>query len=164
MKKALFIKTILLILIIAIMGACSNKSTSKEENVNLNVQIDKLTDDEFKEVQVNYLKDPKKDDFRKFSLTFQIDGSSKKRVNIPDFKKVINTIDNQQRYWFGNSSKKESDNSDIYKSEFIFYSKGITEDTIIKAFEEKEVKVIFYKKDKIIDEKQYNIGDSLIFE
>ncbi|KRF63228.1 hypothetical protein ASG99_22415 [Bacillus sp. Soil768D1] len=113
---------------------------------------------------MNYLKDPKKDDFRKFSLTFQIDGSSKKRVNIPDFKKVINTIDNQQRYWFGNSSEKESDNSDIYKSEFIFYSKGITKDTIIKAFEEKEVKVIFYKKDKIIDEKQYNIGDSLIFE
>ncbi|MBK5502536.1 hypothetical protein [Peribacillus sp. TH14] len=60
MKKTLFIKKILLILIIAIMGACSNKSTSKEENVNLNVQIDKLTDDEFKEVQVNYLKDPKK--------------------------------------------------------------------------------------------------------
>ena len=38
MKKALFIKTILLILIIAIMGACSNKSTGKEENVNLNVR------------------------------------------------------------------------------------------------------------------------------
>ncbi|MCC5804318.1 fructose-bisphosphate aldolase [Rossellomorea vietnamensis] len=129
--------------------------------------ISYINDEEYKELSTEGLDHPSKNDFRKFTFTLNIEHSEdviKRDITFPDdqvWKKTIDTIDGQKRYWVGkgNEQNNEDENVVTYYREFIFYSKGLTNKDIKKALNTIEFEVYIETEVGTPTEETYRVGD-----
>lgn len=144
--------------------ACNN---IKDPNITIEAQVANLSVKEFNSVGTHGLDNPIRDDFRKFTLNFNMENSNEvksRSIEIPnDWGKFINF--DRERYLYGNG--KEQDNEDEnfarYTNEFVFYSKGLSEDDIKNAFNSANITVSWVTKEGKSMTKEYVIGDLIKF-
>lgn len=149
--------------ILLILCACSVATNNLETEMEVHSEINSLSDEKFSHIGTTGLNDASKEDFRKFSFTFLLEGPeeiSNIKVAIPDFKKTIDSIDGK-RYWYGEGSGEE--NNQKITREFVFYSKGLTNEQIKAAFKSVEVNAKWKTINKEEKEKTINLEDILKF-
>ncbi len=139
----------------------TNNGSSLEPKVSIKAKVSKLTDEQYADVGTTGLENPKKDDFRYF--TFNLKTSNPRETIQQDdlptirvFREAIDKIDGKSRYWFGNGYGKP-DGEEHWEA--VFYSKGLTEEQIKKAFDSTIVTVHFTD-----GKKEYKLGDYVSFE
>jgi LPS O-antigen subunit length determinant protein (WzzB/FepE family) len=147
--------------------ACSK---TEEPKIEVAAIIAKLSEEQFDDIGTNGLENLTIDDFRKLTFNFKMEHSPEKsfKVNFPDdtsWKQAINSIDELDRYWFGEFSKHADDmeNAVSYNGEFIFYSKGLSEDEMRKAFDSIIINVSMTTEEGNSYEKEYIISDLIEF-
>ncbi|MFJ8064040.1 fructose-bisphosphate aldolase [Psychrobacillus sp. NPDC096426] len=162
MKK--WLSLILCTLLLVTITACN---TIAEPNITVVAQISQLSDEEYGSVGTSGLENPNKDDFRKFSLNFDaenLNGLKSRLIEIPNnWRNLINF--DKDRYWYG--SGEEQDNKDEsfahYKYEFVFYSNGLSDEDIRKAFDSAIITVSWVTKEGENAIIEYVIGDLIAF-
>lgn len=150
-----------------IASACNN---SQEPQIIVEAVVSELNEDEYDYVGTKGLEDPRKEDFRKFTFNFEVKHATNalRKVEFPErniWKEAINTIDsNKGRYWFGGGHDENTDNEGIarYRSEFVFYSKGLNEEEIRQAFNSISLELYLDTQEEIIEE-EYKIRSLIQF-
>ena len=148
--------------------ACSN---TEEPKIDVAAVISILSEEQFDDIGTNGLENQTIDDFRKLTFKFKMEhyhGKSLK-VNFPEdtsWKQSINSIDDIDRYWFGEFSKHAGDtkNAASYNGQFVFYSKGLSEDEMRKAFVSTIINVAWTTEEGNSYEKEYIISDLIEFD
>ncbi|WP_053366572.1 hypothetical protein [Bacillus sp. FJAT-27245] len=137
-----------------------NNESSMEPKVSIIAKVSKLTDEQYADVGTRRLENPQKDDFRYFTIDVKTSdpGEKAQRTDFPVmrvFRESINTIDGKDRYWFGNGYRNPKGEEHW---EAVFYSKGLTEEQIRKAFDSMVVTVHFTN-----GKKDVKLGDFVSF-
>jgi len=149
---------------LVLLTSCSN--IPYEPKIKMDIIVRELTKKEYSEVGKNDLDNPTIHDFKKLIFDFEMKHSNQityRSINIPEhpiWKFRINSIDGE-RYWFGNYNEMQ-DNSMVHR-EIVFYSKGVTEEQIRKAFENTFIRISYQTKDGVSSTMEYNIGNSIEF-
>lgn len=172
MKKKMFwvISFLLTLLVLSSCSTDTSTTNTLELEISADTTVKPLTDKEYGEVITSELKNPTKDDFRKVHILFSISGTnniSNIQVKLPDYRNVFNNIekDHQKRYWFGNETDQEKGNKNIYRREFVLYTKGLSEDQIKTTLETSKIKTSWVFKDtkKKVEDK-FSAGENVKFE
>ncbi|MFJ7513333.1 fructose-bisphosphate aldolase [Peribacillus simplex] len=148
------------LILISFVG-CNN---IQEPNITIEAQISKLSKKEFNTIGTQGYDNPIKNDFRKFTFNLYMehtDQITSRTIDIPnDLEKLINTVD-RERYLYGNGNEKDNKNENFakYTKEFVFYSKGLSEDEIKKAFDSAIITVSWVTKEGKTITKEFVIGD-----
>ncbi|BAK16242.1 fructose/tagatose bisphosphate aldolase [Solibacillus silvestris StLB046] len=162
MKKLLFL--FCLFSILHITTACSNQD---EPITTIEAAISQLTEDEFESVGTHELKNPLIDDFRKFTFNVEVDNVAGQKVEFSfsdSWKDAIDSFDTTDRYRFGGGSEQNNVGENVAKhaQEFVFYSKGLNEESMKEALNT----IIFevnIDNDGEITTKEYKVGDLVEF-
>jgi hypothetical protein len=150
---------------LVLLTSCSN--IPYEPKIKMDIIVSELTKKESDVVGTNGLKNPSIHDFKKLVFDFEMKNSNQityRNINIPEhpiWKFRINSIDGD-RYWFGNYNEMQ-DNSMVHR-EIVFYSKGVTEEQIRKAFENTFIRISYQIKDGVSSTMEYNIGNYIEFK
>ncbi|MDP5277182.1 fructose-bisphosphate aldolase [Chengkuizengella axinellae] len=138
----------------------------------IDVQILELDEEEFENVGTYGLENPTKDDFRKFIFDLEMKHSelTTRKIEFSSFgsdlwKRSINEIDNEDRYWFGKGHSQDNDSESYanYYREFVFYVKGLSEEEIINAYNSIYFTIIWETNDGLYEETIYSVGDLIEF-
>ncbi|NBI30862.1 fructose-bisphosphate aldolase [Chengkuizengella marina] len=167
-QTLLFSSLVIVIMMLFITVSCNY---SEEPIISLEVQVLELKDEEYKHVGTFGLDNPSKNDFRKFTFNLEMVHSDEiiRKVQFPSFwsdiwKKSINSIDNIDRYWFGNAHTQDNESGQVsYSIEFIFYSYGVSEEEIKTAFHSIPFKILWETKEGFRVENDYIVGDVIEF-
>jgi hypothetical protein len=157
MKYLTFRKSLSFSLVVLFLISCSNQ----KPDVDIKAQINSLTNKEYGNVGTKGIKNPKKEDFKKFVLVVEIknkENFSDYQILLPDLKNAINSVGGD-RYFFGS---EKNDNGKSSK-EFVFLSRGLNKNDLKKIFENKLVKVKWVTKEKEHQEKTIDISKVLKF-
>lgn len=141
--------------------ACHN---SQEPEITIEAFVTQLSEEEF-EYEETGLDNPSIDDFRKFTFNFDVKHSPniERKVVFPEqkiWREAINTIDNKDRYWFGEGYEQNNDDENFarYNNEIVIYSKGLNDKEIKEAFNSVIFELSLETKKEII-EKNYKVSD-----
>ena len=144
---------------------------SQEPIITIEAVVSQLSEEELQDVGTHGLDNPTIDDFRKFTFNFEVEHSPKTtlKVDFPkrnSWREAINIIDNIDRYWFGNSYEQNNDGKNFakYGSEFVFYSKGLNEEEIRKAFKSIMLELHLETEKEESIEKEYKVSDLIKFD
>ncbi|WP_245736076.1 fructose-bisphosphate aldolase [Virgibacillus subterraneus] len=165
MKKLCFL--FWLLVLVLFVAACSH---TQEPKTTTEAVISQLSKEEFDNVGTTGLNNPKKDDFLKFTFNFEVEHAANitRKVEFPkrkSWKEAVNSIDDKDRFWFGEGYEENSDGENFarYKSEFVFYSKGLNEEEIRKAFNSITLKLYLDIEEGETFEKEYKVSDLVKF-
>lgn len=167
MKK--FIKSFICILgVLVIITACNMMKTDANPEISIQFIVSDFTDEEFKYVGTEGLEAPTKDDFKSIEFNLDVKKLSKfsnRKITIPDIKNVANSYD-RERYWYGGSYSQDNSQENFarYGYKFVFYSKGLDEQGIKNVFKAEEVKILWTKKNRNIEEKIFKLSDIIEFK
>lgn len=153
------------------MTGCGKKETADPE-VSLHFTVSKLTNEDYRSVGTYLIENPTIDDFRKVHLDVVMKNSDKitnRDIVIPNLKDTVNSTDTETgRYWFGNGYDNVSGQGENYPAEcsrdFVFYSRGLTEDDLKELFSSSEIKVSWTSEKEGDAEKTYNLGEMIEFQ
>lgn len=163
MNKKMFV--FLLITLTFILSACESLN---EPQITIEAKVATLTTDEFKSVGTKGLDNPTKEDFRKltFKLHVQHLPEFQLTVNTPEerWRKNINQVDEQTRYWFGSGSKRDDDEIVEYIDEFVIYTKGLSDQDIKDAYKGSVYTLTWMSHEGVIDEKVFSVSDVMEFQ
>ncbi|MDQ0350332.1 hypothetical protein J2R98_000135 [Alkalibacillus filiformis] len=131
---------LLVVFLVSLMmlAACGHTSVP---TITTEVTVSHLTDEEYNRVGTHGIDNPSKEDFRKFTLKFVMpfrDELSNRQFDFPgDWRDIINSIDDEDRYWYGSGGQQlENKNKGaVYFKEFVFYARGLSDDDIVDAFD-----------------------------
>ena len=165
MKRLIAILSILLPFILIVMGACNQMP---ETTIKVDASISKLSENEYKRVGTPNLDNPVPEDFKKFTFHFKMEHSDEitsREIDMPDLKSFIDSID-EKRYWYGNGDEQDDKNENFarYTKEFVFYSKGLSDEELKTAFDSAIISVSWDSKDGNAVTKEYLIGDLIEFK
>lgn len=156
---------------VLLVSAVACSGNAEEPNINTVAVISKLSEEQYDDIGTNGLENQTIDDFRKLTFKFKMEHSHGKspKVNFPEdtsWKQAINSIDDIDRYWFGEFSKHAGDtkNAASYNGQFVFYSKGLSEDEMRKAFVSTIINVAWTTEEGNSYEKEYIISDLIEFD
>lgn len=166
MKKINFIFAILICVVL--LTACNGK----EPEIEIGAHISPVSKEEYQKIGATKdLSEPKQEDFKTFEFNLNVehpDSVNKRNIEIykfEDLKKVLNEIDGSSRYWYGSWHNQDNENGNFaaYHQEFVFYTKGLSEDEIKKAFSNEKIIVswVNHKNEEI--KKEYNLSDLIEF-
>lgn len=150
---------------LVLLSSCSN--IPYEPKIKMHIIVRELTKKEYSEVGTKDLNNPTIHDFKKLVFDFEMKTSKHityRSINIPEhpiWKMRINSIDGE-RYWFGNYNEMK-DNSMVHR-EIVFYSKGVTEEQIRRAFENTFIRISYQTKDSVSSTMEYNVGNYIEFK
>lgn len=162
MKKFGFLSCLFSILLIT--TACSFQG---EPTTTIEAAISQLTEDEFESVGTHELENPQIDDFRKFTFNVDVNNVAGHIVDFTfseSWKEAIDSFDVIDRYWFGGGSEQNNGGENVAKhaQEFVFYSKGLNEESMREALNT----IIFevnIDNDGEITKEEYKVGDLVEF-
>ncbi|WP_413305543.1 hypothetical protein AA0X95_03785 [Bacillus sp. 1P10SD] len=160
MRKRVYIFFAFMLLSIV---ACTN---IHDPNLSVEVHISELSKKEFRMVGTKGFDHPTINDFRKFTLDVKMDPTDEitaRTIHIPNgLERVINTID-RERYSYGGGFEQDNkgENFAKYRQEFVFYSKGLSESDIKKAFDSAVIRVSWVDRKTVT--KEFVIGDIIQF-
>lgn len=172
MKKnaKLVISLIIGMLIIILCGLFYRKGIQKEVSFTSSFNIHKLIDKEYEEVGTSKLDSPVKDDFRKAVLRVEMQHTSKiknREIIVPTMVELKNNINSYdiERYWFGNSYERDNESEDVaeYVYEFIFYSKGLSNDDIKRLVSNLKISVSWVGVDGSTQKENHLLSDIINF-
>ncbi|MFN7252867.1 MAG: fructose-bisphosphate aldolase [Anaerobacillus sp.] len=156
-----------LIILLLLATACNNL---QEPKITIEAIVSQLSEEEYDYVGTYGLEKPTKDDFRKFTFIFEVQHSTKfsRKVEFPiggSWREAVNTIDNKERYWFGDGYEQNIDGENIakYESEFVFYSKGLNDEDIRKAFNSIILELYLDAEEGESLEKEYIVSELVRF-
>lgn len=166
MKKLSLIFAILVLILL--LTACNNKVPL----IEIEAKISPISEKEYKKIGATKdLSELKQEDFKIFEFNFNMehtDSVKERKVEMYKFEnlpQVLNGIDGNSRYRYGgwNSQDNESENFATYHQDFVFYTKGLSDDDIKKVFSNEKITVSWtnYKNEQI--KKEYNISDLIKF-
>jgi len=150
---------------LVLLTSCSN--LPYEPKIKMDIIVRELTKNEYSAVGTKGLSTPSIQDFKKIVFDFEMKNSNQityRNINIPEhaiWKYRINSIDGD-RYWFGNGYKMGD--SSTYHKEFVYYSKGVSEEQVRKAFEDMLVRISYQTKDGKSRTLEYSIGNYIEFK
>lgn len=172
MKKntKLVINLIIGMLIVIGCGLFYRDGIQKQASFTSSFNIHKLTDKEYEEVGTSRLGNPIKDDFRKAVLRVEMQHTSNiknREIIVPtmgELKDSINLYD-IERYWFGNyyEQDNESEDSAEYAYEFIFYSKGLSNDDIKRLVSNLKISTSWVVVDGSTQKENHLLSDIINF-
>lgn len=163
MKKSMFLFFLFSILLIT--TACSFRA---EPTTTIEAAISQLTEDEFEIVGTHGLENPQIDDFRKFTFNVEVNDVAGHKVDFTfsdSWKEAIDSFDATDRYWFGGGSEQNNEGENVVKhaQEFVFYSKGLNEESMREA-----LNIIIFEismdNDGKIEKEEYKVGDLVEFD
>ncbi len=133
-----------------ILVSCETKKQTENPVINTSLVISNLSDEDFNSIGTSHIT---KDEFKKVTFILDMkhnDKISKRTINIPIFKDVVNSYDNTERYWFGDDIKIDniSENYAYYKTTFILYTGNLSKDKITNIFHSKNILVSYQKNNK----------------
>ncbi len=166
MKQLSLIFTILVLVLL--LTACNNKAPL----IEIEAKISPISEKEYKKIDATRdSSELKQEDFKIFEFDFNMehtDSVKERKVEMYKFdnlSQVLNGIDGNLRYWHGSwySQDNESENFATYHQEFVFYTKGLSDNDIKKAFSDEKITVSWtnHKNEQI--KKEYNISDLIEF-
>lgn len=137
----------------------------------MEISVRELTTKEYEEVNTKGIKNPSIYDIKKMVFDFEISFSkytTYRNINVPlniIWKRNLNSIDGE-RCWFRFSYTKDNgdESSAKYHKEFVFYSKGVSEGQIRKAFESSNIRVSYQTNDGVSSMIEYSIGNNIDFK
>ncbi|MET3196493.1 hypothetical protein [Bacillus sp. OAE603] len=150
---------------LVLLTSCSN--IPYEPKIKMDIIVRELTKNEYSAVGTMGLNNPSIHDFKKIVFYFEMKNSNQityRNVNIPEhtiWKYRINSIDGE-RYWFGNYYKMGD--SSTYHREIVYYSKGVSEEQIRKAFEDTFIRISYQTEHGESRTLEYSIGNSMEFK
>ncbi|MEH6938843.1 hypothetical protein V7056_13420 [Bacillus sp. JJ664] len=150
---------------LVLLTSCSN--LPYEPKIKMDIIVRELTENEYSAVGTMGLSNPSIRDFKKIVFDFEMKNSNQityRNINIPEhtiWKYKINSIDGD-RYWFGNEYKMGD--SSTYHREFVYYSKGVSEEQVRKAFEDTFIRISYQTKDGESRTLEYSIGNYIEFK
>ena len=170
MKNIKIISLIIGMLIALLCGSFYKKAIQESVSFSSSFNIHKLTDKEYEEVGVSGLDNPIKDDFRKAEIKVEMQHTNKiknRKIIVPtmtELKNAINSYD-MERYWFGNASEEDNENTNSakYVFEFIFYSKGLDDNDIAMLFSDLEISASWLDQYGNIQKENYLLSDIISF-
>ena len=127
-----------------------------------------MSEDEFESVGTHELENPEIDDFRKFTINVEVNDVAGQKVQFTfsdSWKEAIDSVDATDRYWFGGGSEQNNEGENFAKhaQEFVFYSKGLNEESMREALNRINFEVSINNDGEIATE-QYKIGDLVEFK
>ncbi|WP_227940398.1 fructose-bisphosphate aldolase [Alkalihalobacillus deserti] len=157
--------TILMVIILLSTVACNN---TQQPNITIEAHVLELTEKEYNSIGTHELENSIKDDFRKFKLKFEMEYSNRiadRKIDFPDGTDWANII-SKERYRFGSGRKYiPNDKGDaVFYREFIFYSKGLSEEEIKSAFDSTIIEVFWVSKEGKPIKKEYVISNLVEFD
>ncbi|MFJ7667616.1 hypothetical protein ACIQXI_10925 [Lysinibacillus sp. NPDC097195] len=166
MKKFSFIFDILICVIL--LTACNDK----KPEIEIGATVSPVSEEEYKKISATKdLSEPKQEDFKFFEFNFNMEHTdSVKERNIEMYKfenlqQALNEIDGSSRFLYGSWHTQDnvSENFATYHQDFVFYTKGLSDDNIKKTFSNEKITVSWtnYKNEKI--KKEYNLSELIEF-
>lgn len=151
-----------LFFLLFIVVACNHSS---DPSITITAQVLELSDKEFSYIGTHGLENPSKDDFRKFKFRIymkHLDKLTSQKIHTPKgniWKDAIGA-----RYWFGSVGNVTDDEVGTeFFSEFIFYSKGLNEKEIKRAFDLARIDVSWVSEEGKTTNKEFTIGEFVEF-
>ncbi|CAM4480021.1 hypothetical protein [Paenibacillus tarimensis] len=126
-----------LLMICVLLLACGKK---QELEVSIEASVLPLTDEQYEEVGTSGLENPVKEDFRKVTVHVEANQIPEPGIEAPsmeEWKHYINAYDRTDRMLYGNFTNTPASHT----SEFVIYSKGLSEEDIKKAFSTLTIKI-----------------------
>lgn len=159
---------ILLLSILLIITACNTGETIDSPKIDLKFHVSNLTDKQFRTIGTSGIESATKYDFKNIEFTLDIKHSNNitnRKIIIPNIKTIANSYD-RERYWFGQSYSQDNstDNFAKYGNTFMFYSKGLDEQTIKNIFNSAEVIVSWVTNSGENEERLFKLGDAIKFK
>ncbi|WML46748.1 fructose-bisphosphate aldolase [Neobacillus sp. PS3-34] len=152
-----------LVLILIPVVACGK---IQEPKLTIKAQISTLSKNEFNYIDTKGFDNPIRGEFRKFTFDFDMEHSDDSRkIDIPSFSDLVNKrIDNARvLHATGVEQDNKGENFAKYTTEFVFYSKGLSEDEIREAFSSDVITVSWIAKNGKHITKRFIIGDLIKF-
>ncbi|MFS1512982.1 fructose-bisphosphate aldolase [Chengkuizengella sp. SCS-71B] len=144
----------------------------EEPDISIEVRVSELSEEEFEHVGTYGLDNPSINDFRKFTFNLEMNHSDKiiRKIDLSSFwmdmwNKQIDSIDDNDRYWFGKSHSQDNDSENfaIYYREFVFYANGLSKEEIIKAYNSSIFTISWETIKGLKVENDYIVGDLIEF-
>ncbi|MEA1961001.1 MAG: hypothetical protein U9N81_06955 [Bacillota bacterium] len=150
------------------LTGCGTGDAKDEPQINLQFNVSDLTDEEFQSVGTKGLENAAKSDFKNIEFSLDIEQSNKisdRKVIIPNLREAANAYD-IERYWSGESYNQDNTGEKFaeYGAQFVFYSKGLDEQTIKKIFDSSEVNVSWTANNRENEEKVIRLGEVIQFK
>jgi len=162
MGKFLKIVLPIIVIFIIIIIVFYQKENVEEPTITINFHISKLMEDEFNKLErVNY-EDSPIDDFR--ILTYKVDmkhshGITSRKIVVPDIEKVINAIDETRViHMTGWEQDNAVENFVTYNYEFVYFSKGLSDEDVKKALSSKFITISWETMNGKGTTKKFNVG------
>ena len=166
MKKIIIV--IVFTIIVLAIGIYSVDKYKNNPQINVEFNVSNLNDEEYMYVGTKGIDNPTKNDFKNIEFSLDVtnsDAISNRNITIPNLKKVSNSYD-KERYWFGPSDIDDSPMNKYakYSRQFVFYSKGLTEQDIKNIFNSSEVKISWTTSSGKDEEKIIKLGENNQFK
>ncbi|PKG21549.1 hypothetical protein [Niallia nealsonii] len=168
MKKQLYLICMFSLIVLFLAGCKKNNEPSvKDGNVEPKITINYSTQSLTKEDLINYnsnlLASSNVEDFKKFSLTINFQGTGNMKnpdISIPLLNKIINSLD-KKRYIGGNASTLNEENKTVAEVVQVIYTKDLPVEKLKKKLKENPVIINWETKDGEKKEKKYNLSEYL---
>ncbi|MFJ7182749.1 hypothetical protein [Lysinibacillus xylanilyticus] len=166
MKKLSLIFAVLVCLVI--LTACNDKAPL----IEIEAKVSPVSDEEYRKIgATGDLIEPKQEDFKIFEFNFNMehtDSVKERKIEMYKFEnlpQVLNGIDDITRFWNGGGYIQDNESEDFatYHYEFVFYTKGLNDDDIRKAFNNEKITVSWTNNKNEQVEKEYNISNLIEF-
>lgn len=156
------------ILVCVVLTACNDKAPQ----IEIEAKVSPVSEEEYKKIGATKdLEEPKQEDFKFFEFNFNMehtDSVKERKVEMYKFENLqqaLNEIDGNSRYWYGSwgINDNESENFATYHQDFVFYTRGLGDDDIRKAFRNEKITVLWTndKNEQVV--KEYNLSDLIEF-
>lgn len=163
MKKKIF-----LLVLAALFWIFSGCVPPYEPQITIEAKVTNLTTEKYKSVGTKGLGNPKRGDFRKvtFKLHVRHLPEFQLTVNTPEerWRKNINQVDEQTRYWFGSGSERNDDEIVEYYDEFVIYTKGLSDQDIKDAYKDTVYILTWISREGVKEEKVYSVSEVMEFQ
>ncbi|MCY9547868.1 hypothetical protein [Lysinibacillus xylanilyticus] len=166
MKKLSLIFAVLVCLVL--LTACNDQVPL----IEIEAKVSPVSDEEYRKIGATEdLIEPKQEDFKIFEFNFNMehtDSVKERKIKMYKFEnlpQVLNGIDDITRYWNGGGYSQDNESEDFatYHYEFVFYTKGLNDDDIRKAFNNEKITVSWINNKNEQVEKEYNISNLIEF-
>ncbi|MGE6256793.1 hypothetical protein ACQKCU_02610 [Heyndrickxia sporothermodurans] len=162
--KKRYVISIFFIFLLMFIEGCEEL---QEPIISIYAQVSRIDDQEMTNIGTKELTNPTKDDFRKFTFDLSIihlENVVSQTINFPvNWAKHIDS-NGRDRYRYGSNSNQENENDVHYTNEFIFYSKGLSEEEIKKAYQSAIINISWLTKEGKWRTREFVIGDYMIFK
>lgn len=152
-----------------LLTACNGK----EPEIDIHANVSSISKEEYKKVgATEELSNPKQEDFKIFEFAFNmkhansLEERSIEMDNFNNLRKVLDKADGTSRYWYGSGTENDNKGADtvIYKQEFVFYEKGLSEEEFKQAFSDEKIIVSWINEKNEEVRKEYTLSDLITFD